>query len=108
MRRFERAHGRVVGVHVYDDTIPDVFREDTSYELVEVLVALRNVSDEGVRAYALAALDASDEVVARIAMDDALVARLGWSDVAMGCRAARKRAARNVVLREATGGARWL
>lgn len=106
MRRFLRAHVRVVDVHVYDDdTVADVYRHDVSFDLVEIVAALRNVRDDGVRAYALAALDTSEEVVARIAADAALVERLGWSDVAMGCRAARKRAVRNEVLRDAIGGA---
>ena len=105
MRRFFRAHSRVADVHVYDDEwIANLRRPDEGFAFVEVVTSLRGVDDDGVRAYALAALDASNDVVARIAADVELVSRLGWSDVAMGCRAARKRAARNTVLRETVGG----
>lgn len=105
LRRFSRETVRAGRYVDFDDAaIPDATWSDAGFELAEIRIALEKVKDDGVRAYVLAALDTSEEVVARIADDAALVARLGWSDVAMGARAARKRAVRNGVVREAIGG----
>lgn len=105
MRRFFRTHRRDNRVELDDVVLDEAVSEWGEFERVEIIAALRNVADEGVRAYALATLDAGLDVVSRLACDGELVARLGWSDVAAESYAARRRARRDMVLREAIGGA---
>ncbi len=105
LRRFLRAHRRVIERVVFDDdAIEDVAADCTDIGAIELVASLRNLNDDGVRAYVLATIDAGGDVVSRLASDDALLAWLGWSDVTRASNAARRRAQRCVVLRDAIGG----
>jgi hypothetical protein len=89
--------------YVVNEAVED--EDDHACALVELLHDLDGIKDEGVRAYALAAVDSGGrDVVTRLASDAVLIAKLGWSDVERDSNAARRRAQRNDRLIEALGG----
>lgn len=87
------------------EVVEQELSEDAVYGMIDLGLALRTITDEGVVAMAMAAIDAGSDVVSRLAGDSELMERLGWSDASRASNAARRRAQRNATLIQAiTGG----